>query len=114
MFKKLRQRWELSTIRVVLVLCTFAVAGSLSGIAARKLMHFLEMEKGVFYWLVYLLIVSLIWPLAVLTVSIPFGQFSFFKAYLRRMSRRLGFAGKQNDSAKSEHMGSSDAMEDRL
>lgn len=115
MFQKLRQRWGLSTIRVILVLCTFAVAGSLSGYSARKLISLLDLDKGAIYWAVYLVMVTLIWPVAVLIISIPFGQFSFFKSYLRRMAMRMGFARKEKEarSKGSTSAGSSDAVQDR-
>lgn len=102
MFQKLQKRWGISAIRVVLVLCTFAVGGSFSGFAARKLMPILELDKGAIYWLVYVVLVTLIWPMAVLIFSIVFGQFTFFKGYLGRMATRMGFARKKNDFKKSD------------
>lgn len=102
MFQKLQKRWGVSAIRVVLVLCTFAVGGSFSGWAARKLMPILELDKGAIYWLVYFVMVTLIWPVSVLTFSIIFGQFTFFKGYLGRMAKRMGFARKKSSEQKSE------------
>ncbi len=40
--------------------------------------------------MVYIIVVTLLWPLAVLLVSIPFGQFRFFIGYLKKMGRRMG------------------------
>ena len=95
MFKKLRQRWGLSTIRVVLVLITFAVGGSLCGYAARKLMLWMEVPGGIGWWALYLLLVTVLWPMAVMLISVPFGQFTFFKAYLTRIARKMGFGKKE-------------------
>lgn len=111
MFRKLRQRWGVSGFRLVLILCTFAIGGSLCGYAARKLMLLLDAPEGVAWWLLYLVLVTLLWPLCVMMVSVVFGQFSFFKTYLARMARRMGF-GKRSRSVKDSGRaaGSSDAV----
>ena len=100
MFQKLRQRWGVSAGRLVLILCTFAIGGSLCGYAARKLLQALDLPDGFIWWLVYLVAVTLLWPVAVMLVSILFGQFSFFKTYLMRMARRMGFAKPPRDVKK--------------
>ena len=100
MFQKLRQRWGVSAVRLVLILCTFAIGGSLCGYAARKLMQVLDAPDGVVWWLLYLVLVTLLWPVAVMLVSVLFGQFAFFKSYLMRMARRMGF-GKSSPEVKN-------------
>jgi formyltetrahydrofolate-dependent phosphoribosylglycinamide formyltransferase len=52
--------------------------------------------------------VTLIWPFAVLLVSIPFGQFRFFTAYLTKMGRRMGIGGKKHDTRNQQPDGSSE------
>ena len=101
MFQKLRQRWGVSAIRLVLILCTFAVGGSLCGYAAKRLMLLLDAPDGIIWWVLYLLLVTFLWPVAVMLVSVLFGQFSFFKMYLTRMARRMGFGKSRvkNDPA---------------
>ncbi|MEI9955657.1 MAG: hypothetical protein WDM90_04950 [Ferruginibacter sp.] len=42
---------------------------------------------------VYIVLITLLWPLAVLIISIPLGQFSFFKRYIVKIFKRFG--GKQ-------------------
>lgn len=91
MFEKLQRKWKVSPTQLFLVLCTFAIGGSLTGLAGKKLMNFLGMEKGVLWVVTYILLLTLIWPLMVLLVSVPFGQFRFFRNYLQRMGSRMGF-----------------------
>jgi hypothetical protein len=98
MFQKLRERWGVNTLRVVLILCTFAIGGSLCGYAARKLMELTDIPGGILWWVLYILLVTFLWPVAVMTVSVAFGQFSFFKTYLMRMARRLGFGKRASNS----------------
>lgn len=89
MFKRLQQKWEVTPLRLLLILVTFAVGGSLTGILGRKVMQWIHVESTVLYIPVYIIIVTLIWPLMVLVVSIPFGQFFFFRKYLRKMGQRM-------------------------
>lgn len=89
MFNGLQNKWKVNGWQVLLILIIFALGGSLTGYAGRKLMNFFEIEILFLYILVYILIVTLIWPLAVLIVSIPFGQFSFFRRYISRIGRRF-------------------------
>ena len=89
MFDKLKEKWKVSGARLFLILCTFAIGGSLCGYAARKLMDLMALEKGVIWYVVYIILVTLLWPVAVITVSVFFGQFRFFRNYLSRMAARM-------------------------
>lgn len=93
MFDKLQQKWKVGPLRLLLILATFAVGGSLTGWIGKKLMPFLDIKSTVLYIVVYLIVVTIIWPIMVILVSIPFGQFTFFRHYLARLGRKL--AGKR-------------------
>ena len=95
MFRRLKEKWGLSWPRFMLVFSTFAIGGSLCGYAGKRLMGLTSIEKGILYYIIYILLVTIIWPLCVLTVSIPMGQFPFFRNYLIKMWRRIG-GGKVN------------------
>lgn len=89
MFEKLQKKWNVSGFRLALIIAIFAIGGSVTGFAGRKLMNLTEIEKGFLWVFVYLLLITIIWPVAVLLVSIPFGQFSFFINYIQRIGRRI-------------------------
>lgn len=97
MFKRLQQKWKVNFSRLVLILITFSVGGSLCGYLGRKLLVAalpdLSATNG-WWWVLYLLLVTLLWPICVMAISIPMGQFTFFKTYLSRMARRMGFGKK--------------------
>ena len=61
-------------------------------------MGFTGMEKGVLWFVLYIIVITLLWPLCVLLISIPLGQFTFFRNYIRkifaRMSGRKAVGGK--------------------
>ena len=94
MLKKLQHRWQVNGINLLLIIFTFAIGGSLCGISARKIMGLTTIEERFFWMLIYLVLVTLLWPFFVLLVSIPMGQFVFFKNYLSKIWKRL--SGKKS------------------
>lgn len=97
MFKKLQRKWGVNAGRLFLILFTFALGGSLCGLAGQKIMGITGLEKNVVWFILYIIIVTIIWPLCVLIISIPLGQFLFFKRYLNKMRNRI--FGKQHSGA---------------
>jgi formyltetrahydrofolate-dependent phosphoribosylglycinamide formyltransferase len=96
MLKRIQQKWKVSGWRFVLILITFAIGGSLTGLVGKQLMQLTGIKSTGVYILLYIILVTLIWPLMVLLVSIPFGQFTFFLSYLKKMGQRMG-VGKNDD-----------------
>lgn len=82
MFAKLKQRWGVNGLNLFLIICTFAFGGSFCGYLGRRLLVLLGIEKGIPWFVLYIVVITLLWPLCVLVISIPFGQFGFFKQYL--------------------------------
>jgi folate-dependent phosphoribosylglycinamide formyltransferase PurN len=89
MFEKLKQHWKVNGLNLILIITTFALGGSLCGYAGRKLLALTNLDKGFLWVLSYILLVTLLWPLAVLLVSIPLGQFTFFKRYISKVLGRF-------------------------
>lgn len=89
MFEKLKNKWNVSWGRLVLILCTFAIGGSMCGYLGRHVMALIPLQKNVLWWVLYIIIITILWPLCVLLVSIITGQFVFFKNYLGRMGQRM-------------------------
>ncbi len=89
MFEGLKKKWKVSGGRLFLILLIFALAGSATGYAARRLLGAVQVQPQALYILLYIILVTLIWPLAIMIVSLPFGQFPFFRIYLKRMLRRM-------------------------
>ncbi len=89
MFQKLKDRWKVNTLNLVLIISTFAIGGSLCGKAGARLLELGGLQKNFSYWFIYVLLITLLWPLFVITVSIPLGQFSFFKNYLLHIWQRI-------------------------
>ncbi|MGZ8539762.1 MAG: phosphoribosylglycinamide formyltransferase [Chitinophagaceae bacterium] len=96
MFQRLQQKWQVKGLQLVLILFTFAIGGSLTGFAGRKLMNLVPLQQGWLWIVVYILLVTILWPFAVLLVSILFGQYKFFTGYLKKMGRRIGVVGQES------------------
>lgn len=102
MFERLQKKWKVNGLQLLLILCTFAIGGSLTGYVGRKLMNFISIEQGWLWVIVYILLITLLWPMAVLVVSIPFGQFRFFTGYLKKMGRRMGIKKRESSVVNRE------------
>lgn len=89
-YERLQKKWNVNGPQLGLILVTFAVGGSLTGQAAKWVMDALNIGR-VWYWgLLYLLIVTALWPLLVLVVSFPLGQFRFFTNYISKLAGKFG------------------------
>lgn len=89
MFDGLKNKWKVGGLQLLLILCTFALGGSLCGYAGRKILSLFPLEKGVLWFVIYIALITILWPVCVLIISIPFGQFPFFKNYLKRIWNRM-------------------------
>ncbi len=89
MLKKLQEKWKVSGLNLLLIITTFALGGSLCGYAGRRLLGLTEIDKGIWWFVIYILVITLLWPIAVILVSIPLGQFAFFKKYLQKIYARI-------------------------
>ncbi len=98
MFERLQKKWGVTGLQLVLILCTFAIGGSLTGYAGKKLMNLFGIEQNWLWIIVYIILITIIWPLAVLLVSIPFGQFTFFTKYIRKIGAKLGIGARKTEA----------------
>jgi len=90
MFDKLKQKWKVSAFQLALILFVFAIGGSLTGLVSKKVMNLLSVEADWLWAIIYILLVTAIWPMMVLAVSVPFGQFRFFYNYTRKLGQKMG------------------------
>src|SRR5262245_21894739 len=105
MFERLQQKWKVGPLQIVLIIICFALGGSLTGYSAKKIMDALSVEKDWLWTIVYIFLVTLIWPLAVLVVSILFGQFKFFREYVTKLGQRLGIVRRPQFAVQSSEFG---------
>ena len=85
MLHRLKNKWQVSWFQFTLIFSTFALGGSMCGYLGRLLLSYANLERNLLYFVIYVVVVTVLWPFCVLLISIPFGQFSFFKRYLGRI-----------------------------
>jgi len=95
MFDNLKKKWGVGALQLTLILCTFAIGGSLTGFTGKKIMNALPEMPDWTWAILYLLIITILWPISVLLVSIPFGQFPFFRKYISKIFSKFGGARKK-------------------
>lgn len=91
MLERLQKKWKVSGGRLALIILTFAIGGSATGYLAKKIMNQLAVQQDWLWGIIYILMITVIWPLAVIIISIPFGQYSFFIRYISKIARKMGF-----------------------
>lgn len=96
MFDRLQKKWKVNGFQLVLILCTFAIGGSLTGFAGKKIMNAISIQQDWLWGIIYIVLITIIWPMAVILVSFPFGQFKFFISYIRKIGAKMGLV-KSNE-----------------
>lgn len=91
MFGRLKTKWKVGWLQFALIFTTFALGGSLCARLGSFILHYIFSESSIWYWIVYVPLVTVLWPFCVLVISIPFGQFRFFTNYLKNMGKKMGF-----------------------
>lgn len=102
MFKGLQKKWKVSGLQLVLIIGTFAIGGSLTGYVAKKIMNVLAIQQDWLWAIIYILLITIIWPLAVIIISIPFGQFPFFRKYIRKIGVKMGVVSRESGVGSQE------------
>lgn len=88
--QKLKKKWNAKNVfQVVLILFTFAIGGSLCGYLGRKILNLINIDNNVIWVVLYIILVSVLWPICVLLISIPLGQLAFFRKYLAKIGKRM-------------------------
>lgn len=90
-FVRLKEKWKLKSMtQLVLILITFSIGGSACGALTGKFMSWTSMSvKSPLWWITYIILATIIWPICVYIISFFFGQQKFFKSYLNKMWNRM-------------------------
>ncbi len=96
MLKNLQEKWKVDGKNLMLILISFAIGGSVCARLGEKIIALFSLEKNFLWYLLYLFIVTILWPLCIIIISIPFGQFVFFKSYVKKIFDKI--LGKHNST----------------
>lgn len=102
MFERLQKKWKVNGLQLALILCTFAIGGSLTGFVGKKIMNTLSIQQDWLWAIIYIVLVTIIWPMAVILVSFPFGQFKFFTSYIKKIGIKMGIVKSRESGVRSQ------------
>ena len=108
MFNRLKTKWKItSNVQLFLVLCTFAITGTLTAYISRQITYWVGFNEQTFWLWKFLLRLTILlfgYQVIILIVSFFLGQFSFFWNYEKKILRWLGILKKvksQKEEVKS-------------
>ena len=93
MLNKLQQKWNVSSVQLLLILCTFAVTGTSTAVISRYITGWVGFDEHTFWvWKLLLRIFMLVfgYQVILMIVAFFFGQFPFFWNYEKKILRRMG------------------------
>lgn len=94
MLDKLQRKWKVTGPQLILILCTFAVTGSLTAYISRSITSWVGFDESTaMIWKILLRLSILIfgYQVIILVVSFFFGQLKFFWNYEKKILKRMGF-----------------------
>ena len=90
MFEKLKEKWKVNNLDLVLILVVFALTGSSTVWLTAKITGWLKLDSSSpLYWLLKISMLAFGYPIILIVLSIPFGQFRFFSGFLNKTWRRI-------------------------
>ena len=105
MFKKWQEKWKVGPRQLFLILCTFAVTGTLTAWISRKVTAWAGMDADTPWVLGFLLRLGVLvfgYQVIILGVSFLFGQFPFFWDYEKKILRRFKLMKPEQDAIKDQ------------
>ncbi len=93
MLENLQKKWKVSASQLGLILCTFAVTGSLTAYISRSITSWIGFDENtLLLWRILLRMGVLIfgYQVIILIVAFLFGQFPFFWNYEKKILHRMG------------------------
>jgi formyltetrahydrofolate-dependent phosphoribosylglycinamide formyltransferase len=92
MFQRLKQRWKVNGLQLFLILCVFAITGTTTAYLTRQVTYWLDLtSSSAWYWVLKVAMLVFGYQVLILLFAIPFGQFSFFWNYEKKIWRRMFF-----------------------
>ncbi len=89
MFKGLKSKWGVDERQFIVIFIVFAITGTSTAIITRYITSWIGVEQGIAYYAIKLLMLLLGYQFILLLVALPFGQYSFFLGFLKKMWIRM-------------------------
>lgn len=103
-FKKLERKWVVDyKWEMIRIFTVFAITGTSSVFVSKPIMKVIGITKenlNVFvYWILYIIIGLIFYQIILITMAWVFGQYAFFRDFLKRLAKRIGLGSliKKNE-----------------
>lgn len=95
-FKRLENKWIVDhKWEMIRIFTVFAITGTSSAFVSKPIMIIVGITKdnlNIFvYWILYIIIGLIFYQIILITIAWMFGQYAFFRDFLKRFANRLGF-----------------------
>ena len=95
MLDKLKHRWGInSNLQVLKIFIVFGITGSTAAWISDPICDFFgistENLKTVFYWVVRIILITIVYKFILIFVAFLFGEFNFFWNFIKKFLSRLG------------------------
>lgn len=95
MLDKLKHRWGInSNLQVLKIFIVFGITGSTAAWISDPICDFFgistENLNTVFYWLVRIVLITIVYKFILIFVAFLFGEFNFFWNFIKKFLSRLG------------------------
>ena len=95
MLDKLKHRWGInSNLQVLKIFIVFAITGSTAAWISDPICDFFgistENLNTVFYWVVRIVLITIVYKFILIFVAFLFGEFNFFWNFIKKFLSRLG------------------------
>ena len=95
MLDKLKHRWDIkSNLQVLKIFIVFGITGSTAAWISDPICDFFgistENLNTVFYWVVRIVLITIVYKFILIFVAFLFGEFNFFWNFIKKFLSRLG------------------------
>jgi len=95
MLDKLKHRWSInSNLQVLKIFIVFGITGSTAAWISDPICDFFgistENLNTVFYWVVRIVLITIVYKFILIFVAFLFGEFNFFWNFIKKFLSRLG------------------------
>ena len=95
MLDKLKHRWGInSNLQVLKIFIVFGITGSTAAWISDPICDFFgistENLNTVFYWIVRIVLITIVYKFILIFVAFLFGEFNFFWNFIKKFLSRLG------------------------
>ena len=106
----LKKHWKVNNKDLILILCTFAITGTITAWLTKKVAEWLLLDKFGFAWWASKIIVLIFgYQVIILIIGFCFGMFSFFWHYEKKILMRFGVM--KNEKSKDNQPPTADNLQ---